>query len=240
MTQEDPQPGDEATSPEDAAELARYDLCSKMSPFLDRHLILPILIFLKELDVYKSDDITRAEIELLKDTNMIDFIMEKYPLIGEEAPPALMVRRESLLTSLEESREKIFKLLQILEDGDQVSRIPNCKSMEEFYNTFDLDDTVLDDLLQYTKLMYECGDYGLCVELLKHYKTIVAVDAERQVNKDTISNLWGQLASNILTKDFKVAAELILEIYDKLEKAEKAENAQQKMPMREVLLQRTR
>jgi translation initiation factor 3 subunit E len=97
----------------------------------------------------------------------------------------------------------------------------------------------LDDLLQYTKLMYECGDYVLCAELLKHYKTIVAVDAERPVNKDTISNLWGQLASNILVKDFKVAAELILEIYDKLEKAEKAESAQQKMPMREVLLQRT-
>lgn len=239
MTQEDPQPGDEGTSPEDAAELARYDLCSKMSPFLDRHLILPILIFVKELDVYKSDDITRAEIELLKDTNMIDFIMEKYPLIGEEAPAALMDRRESLLTSLEESREKIFKLLQILEDGEQVSRIPGFKSIEEFCTAFELDDTVLDDLLRYTKLMYECGDYGLCVELLKHYKTIVAVDVERQVNKDTISNLWGQLASNILTKDFKVAAELILDIHDKLEKAEKAESAQQKMPMREVLLQRT-
>ncbi|CAK0809984.1 unnamed protein product [Prorocentrum cordatum] len=229
----------EAASPDDAAELARYDLCSKISPFLDRHLILPILIFVKDLDVYKVDDITRAEIKLLEDTNMIDFIVDKYPLIGEEAPAALMERREGLLASLEASRERIFKLLQILEDDEEVKRIPGFKSLGEFYTQFELDEKVLDDLLQYTKLMYECGDYGLCVELLKHYKTILAVDTERPVNKDTISMLWGQLASNILTKDFKVAAELILDIHDKLEKAEKAENAAQKMPMREVLLQRT-
>jgi translation initiation factor 3 subunit E len=239
MAQEDPQPADEATSPEDAAELARYDLCSKMSPFLDRHLILPILIFVKELDVYKSDDITRAEIELLKDTNMIDFIAEKYQTIGEEAPASLMDRREGLLTTLEESREKVFKLLQILEVQESLDRIPGCKSLEDFYKEFELDDKVLDELLLYTKLMYECGDYALASELLKHYKTIIAVDVERAVNKDTISSLWGQLASNILSKDFKVAAELILDIHDKLEKAEKAESAQQKMPMREVLLQRT-
>jgi len=102
-----------------------------------------------------------------------------------------------------------------------------------------LDEKVLDDLLSWTKFMYECGNYGMCVSLFKYYKEIVAVDTERPINKDTISTLWGQLASNILSKETKVASELILETYDKLEKAEKAEAAQQKMPMREVLLQRT-
>jgi len=234
MTQEEP------AEEEDAAQLARYDLCSKMSPFLDRHLILPILIFVKELDVYKSEDITRAEIKLLEDSNMIDHIAEKYPLIGEEAPESLLERRNDVLASLEGLRPRVFKLLQILEDEDKVKEIPGLQSLGEFYTKFELDDKVLDDLLQYTKFMYECGDYNLSAELLKHYKTIVAIDTERPVNKDTLSNLWGELASNILKNDFKVAPELILEIYDKLEKAEKSENPPpHKMPMREVLLQRT-
>merc|ERR1712032_1236892 len=73
-------------------------------------------------------------------------------------------------------------------------------------------------------------------ELLKHYKTLLGVDAERVATKEIISSLWGQLASAILIKDFKVASELVLEIHEKLEKSEKEAP---KMPMREILLQRT-
>jgi len=195
----------------------------------------------------KEDSMIRLDMSEFMERHTVSKLIGSPPgYVGydEESQLTDGIRRKPyslvLFDEVEKAHPDVFNLmLQILEDGDQVSRIPNCKTMDEFYNTFGLDDTVLDDLLQYTKLMYECGDYGLCVELLKHYKTIVAVDVERQVNKDTISNIWGQLASNILTKDFKVAAELILDIHDKLEKAEKAESAQQKMPMREVLLQRT-
>jgi len=226
----------EAEESNEAEELAKYNLCSKMTPFLDRHLIFPILHFVKELQVYKDEDITRAEIKLLEDTNMIDFTAERYSLIGEEPPEALMDSRGDLLASLEESRNRVLKLLGILEDDVAVARIQTFKSLGEFYSELELDEKVLDHLLEYTKSMYECGDYALSFELLKHYKTIIAVELERVATKDVISALWGQLASSILIKDFKVASELILELHEKLEKVEKEGP---KLPMREVLQQRT-
>jgi len=38
-----------ALTEEEVADMARYDLTSKLTPFLDKHLIFPILHFLKEL-----------------------------------------------------------------------------------------------------------------------------------------------------------------------------------------------
>jgi translation initiation factor 3 subunit E len=235
-------PGAEEPEVPEEEQLANYDLVPKMTPFLDRHLIFPILHFLKELGIYKSDDVTRAEIKLLEDTNMIDFVVEKYGEIGEEAPAALSERREELLPDLEDKRERVLKLLSILEDEVSVQRIQTFKSLGEFHDMFELDNKVLEHLLEYTKIMYECGDYALSSELLKHYKTIIGVDVDRLASKETLSALWGQLASNILTKEFKTATELILEIHDRVEKLEKPDkegNVGPKMPMREVLLQRT-
>eukprot|EP00435_Cladocopium_sp_Y103_P052901 s779_g16.t1 len=48
--------------------------------------------------------------------NMIDWALETYSLINEEQPQELMDRRDMVLQQLEDSREKVLPLLQILED----------------------------------------------------------------------------------------------------------------------------
>jgi translation initiation factor 3 subunit E len=105
-----------AMAASEAEELAKFDLTSKLTPFLDKHLIFPILQVQQELGLYKQEDITRAELQLLTTTNMIDFAMDKYKELGEEVPESLAEKREEVLGKLEAARENEISLLETLED----------------------------------------------------------------------------------------------------------------------------
>lgn len=59
-----------------AAAMANYDLTSRIAPHLDRHLVFPLLEFLQERQLYDDDEILKAKIELLSQTNMVDYAMD--------------------------------------------------------------------------------------------------------------------------------------------------------------------
>lgn len=56
--------------------MADYDLTPLIAPNLDRHLVFPILEFLQERGLYLDDLILKAKIELLNNTNMVDYAMD--------------------------------------------------------------------------------------------------------------------------------------------------------------------
>lgn len=51
----------------------QYDLTSRIAAHLDRHLVFPLLEFLQERQQYPDDEILKAKIELLSETNMVDY-----------------------------------------------------------------------------------------------------------------------------------------------------------------------
>jgi len=53
--------------------MADYDLTQRLIPYLDRHLAFPLLSFLLENDIFPSDQIIKAQYELAKETNMVDY-----------------------------------------------------------------------------------------------------------------------------------------------------------------------
>jgi translation initiation factor 3 subunit E len=53
--------------------MAEYDLTQKLIPYLDRHLAFPLLSFLSDHDLFPADQIVRAQYELAKETNMVDY-----------------------------------------------------------------------------------------------------------------------------------------------------------------------
>lgn len=55
---------------------AKYDLTPRIAPQLDRHLVFPLLEFLQERGLYAEEDILKAKIELLNNTNMVDYAMD--------------------------------------------------------------------------------------------------------------------------------------------------------------------
>jgi len=225
-------PGAELSEADKIAEMAKYDLTQRLSPYFDRHLMFPIFHSLRELGIYKPEDLTRAEVSLLGQTNMIDFAIEQYAAMGEEPPKDLAVKREKVLEVLEASRLKVFPLLEVLENAEKVEKIKNFKSIADMETEFNIDAEVIDQLVTYARLQFDCGNYALSCDLLKHYQSIMAKDSENAGNSSrAVSSSWGYLVSLILNTEFEAAAEVIYKIDDFLD--------QSKLTKEQVLLHRT-
>ncbi|KAF5821805.1 putative eukaryotic translation initiation factor 3 subunit E [Helianthus annuus] len=56
--------------------MAKYDLTPRIAPNLDRRLVFLLLEFTQERELYSNDHILKAKIELLNNTNMVDYAMD--------------------------------------------------------------------------------------------------------------------------------------------------------------------
>ncbi|KAM0024418.1 putative eukaryotic translation initiation factor 3 subunit E [Helianthus debilis subsp. tardiflorus] len=56
--------------------MAKYDLTPRIAPNLDLHLVFPLLEFTQERELYPNDQILKAKIELLNNTNVVDYAMD--------------------------------------------------------------------------------------------------------------------------------------------------------------------
>jgi translation initiation factor 3 subunit E len=220
-------------SNEDTASLAQYDLTSKFTPFLDKHLCIQILAFLEnDLKIYNPVDVKKAQLHIIKDTNMLDLAIEIYQSIGEEVPEEMATKREAIVERIQAQGDAELGLLQLLEDAEAVKRMGSLKSVTEVCEQFSVTIDQIEGLVTYAKLQYECGNYQISSELLKHYRSLmIDKDSERVMTSKNVSCIWGSLASLILGQDFDGSAEAMASLDEYLQNA--------KMPKREVLLQRT-
>jgi translation initiation factor 3 subunit E len=68
--------------------MADTDLTQTIIPYLDRHLVFPLLNHLLETSTFPREDVERAQYELAKDTNMVDYAVMLYGQVyGEDADP---------------------------------------------------------------------------------------------------------------------------------------------------------
>ena len=106
--------------------LEQWDLTSHISPYLDRHMIFPLLEYLDELISaktisYSSKDVAAARLELVKPTQMVDYAIDIYKsLEGEKAsvPKEMEDKKASVLKTLEEL-EKGCEPLHKLNSNDE-------------------------------------------------------------------------------------------------------------------------
>lgn len=92
---------------------ATFDLTSQVSPYLDRHLVFPLLEFIDSLIdenkiPYSKNDVAAARLALLRPTHMVDYAMDVHSSLTKgEAPPAEM----------EEQKKAVYKQLETLRSG---------------------------------------------------------------------------------------------------------------------------
>ena len=97
-----------------AADAATYDLTSKISPYLDLHMMFPLLEYIDSLISSKSisyspQDVAQARLELLKPTHMVDYAMDIYREVhGENA---------TIPQDMEDQKAGVFKLMEELTIG---------------------------------------------------------------------------------------------------------------------------
>lgn len=105
------------------------DLLPKLVSYLDRHLIFPLLQFVADLEEEPSIETTRAKYELLKKTNMTDYVAALYcELEGMQTPPnEFSEKRQQILERLERYNEESEKIIDLLGREDVVTSLRSDK-----------------------------------------------------------------------------------------------------------------
>ena len=80
--------------------MAEWDLSQKIIPYLDRHLVFPLLNYLDETGFFPAEEVQAAQYELARKTNMVDYAVGLFEAVypGKDIP-------EGELYSLRTERE---------------------------------------------------------------------------------------------------------------------------------------
>ena len=105
---------------------ATYDLTSQISPYLDLHMMFPLLEYIDSLISsgsisYSSLDVAQARLELLKPTHMVDYAMDIYREVhgeGAEIPAEMEEQKAGVFKELEELREGQMKFDELCRDEE--------------------------------------------------------------------------------------------------------------------------
>ncbi|CAG8576297.1 6837_t:CDS:2 [Paraglomus brasilianum] len=185
--------------------MADYDLTPRMIPYLDRHLVFPLLEFLQLNEIYPAKDLYKAKYDLLAKTNMVDFIADLHKGINEteETPEEFTRKREEVLQTLQEFQSEAQKVLDIIENPEVLANLRQDKLQNLHYleKNFGLTEEMANTLYQLAQFQYNCGNYGGASDMLYHFR-ILSTD-----NELNLSALWGKLASDILDVNWEAALE---------------------------------
>lgn len=118
--------------------ISDFDLLPKLVTKLDRHLIFPLLEFSSaqlenedgsSMDESKTLEILKAKYELLKKTNMTDYVANLYcDLEGLQDPPKDFAdKRQKVIETLEKYEDSTSKITELLQREDVVTNLRSDK-----------------------------------------------------------------------------------------------------------------
>ncbi|KAG1055741.1 hypothetical protein G6F43_002321 [Rhizopus delemar] len=204
---------------------AKHDLTMKMIPFLDRHLVFPLLEFLELKEVYVSKDLLKAKYDLFQNSNMVDFVLDLYKKLNstEDAPKEFSEKREKVLGQMEDLRSKAQKVMDVLEKPEVIAALCQDKTENIQYlrDNYRFTDESINILYEFGQFQYNCGDYGGAADYLYHYR-ILSTDADR-----SLSATWGKMAAEILTGNWDGALEEMQKLRESIDQKSFASPLQQ-------------
>lgn len=184
--------------------VAVYDLTSKVSPYLDLHMMFPLLEYVDSLIVsgsipYSSEDVAKARISLLKPTHMVDYAMDIYKLLhGDDSPIPI---------EMEEQKK------QVLQNMEELKADNGCKAFEELCNNetirnkflragqwnvaelskkkeLGITPQVIETYRQLSKFNFDCGDYRTAKDMLTNVISLYAVPPlQKESNSDDVDDV---------------------------------------------------
>ncbi|XP_030442870.1 eukaryotic translation initiation factor 3 subunit E [Syzygium oleosum] len=183
--------------------MASYDLTPRIAPNLDRHLVFPILEFLQERQLYPDEEILKSKIELLSQTNMVDYAMDIHKSLyhTEDVPQDMVERRAEVVARLKALEEAAAPIVTFLLNPSSVQELRADKSynLQMLNDRYQIGPEQIEALYQYAKFQFECGNYSGAADYLYQYREL-CTNSER-----SLSALWGKLAAEILMQNWDIA-----------------------------------
>ena len=98
--------------------MAAWELTSKLGPFLDRHLVIPLLEFLAVKKIYDETDLLRGKLELFSNTSMVDFIIDVHKTLypDQEVPKSLYEKRTTVVATFKRLQDENQLILKTFQD----------------------------------------------------------------------------------------------------------------------------
>ncbi len=200
------------TSPTEIAQ--QYDLLPKLIPHLDRHLIFPLLEFLSGQEEDNAE-ITKTKYELLKQTNMTDYVANLWQEINDsdEKPEEFVKKKEEIIQRLSLFTEETHQITELLSDDSVVSnlrsdKVANLKFLEQQHG---VTPDMVDMLYDYGRFEYNCGSYAEAAHLLDQFR-ILSTD-----NDKATQATWGKLACEILTTNWEMVMEEVNKVKESID-----------------------
>lgn len=180
-----------------------HDLTWKVAPQLDRHLVFPLLEFLQERQLYNDEEILKAKIELLSETNMVDYAMDIHKSLyhTDQVPQEMVDRRVDVVDRLKSLEGSAAPLIKFLQDAALVQELRPDKqyNIQMLSERHQIGVDQIEALYQYAKFQFECGNYSGAADYLYQYRAL-CTNPER-----SLSALWGKLAAEILMQNWDTA-----------------------------------
>ena len=109
----------------------QWDLTSKVSPYLDRHMMFPLLEYIDSLInagtvSYSSKDVAASRLALLRPTHMVDYAIDIYKgLHGEssDVPPEMEEQKKNVYSRLEELKAGCDALEKLCKNEEERVRV---------------------------------------------------------------------------------------------------------------------
>lgn len=206
---------------------SEYDLTRRMMPYLDLHLIFPLLEFLSIKEMYPPRQLLQAKYDLVSQTSMTDYTSNLWQELhqGETGgPPAEFAqKREAILQRLGELETQSARVTKLLENPDIVSSLrqdkaQNVQFLKEHHG---LTDEMVNVMYEYGRVQYDCGNYPGAADLLYHFRAL-SLDADKNS-----SATWGKFAAEILSTAWEDAMEELNLLRDQIDSRAFADGVQQ-------------
>ncbi|KAF2470373.1 eukaryotic translation initiation factor-like protein 3 subunit E [Lindgomyces ingoldianus] len=193
----------------------QYNLLPKLMPNLDRHLIYPLLNFSSDEEAEQPLSQKKLLLELLKPTNMTDFVGQLYQDIHDldEMPDEFKKKRDQVLQRRDQLEEDTSKISGLLDDENVVTNLRSDKVQNLAYlkENHGVDVAMVNQLYEFGQFQYSCGVYPHAAELLYRFR-VLSTD-----NDKVAEATWGKLASEILSVNWDSAMEEINKLKDSIE-----------------------
>jgi translation initiation factor 3 subunit E len=195
-----------------------YAFLSNMIQHLDRHLIFPLLehqLNSEDISQQRYDDLKLAIFNLLKNTNMIDYVGNLYKEIhkSDTIPSQYAKKRAEVLQKLAKFEEESTHLTNLLNDEAVTSqlrsdKVANLKFLEESHG---VTQEMVDNLYDFGRFRYECGLYPEAADLLYRFR-VLSTD-----NDKVVKATWGKLVCEILGEEWENALEEVEKVKEHIE-----------------------